>query len=357
MSTPPQSCERICTGIAVSGGVAQGRVQLLGATRPQIPEEGIPPGEIPAEVERLNAALVATRRDLQAVQERVAAALGAHEAGVFEAHLLVLEDPALLDEVRRLLETGGYNAARAFHTVAERYAEALAAMEDSYLRERIADLRDVADRVVGHLLRIPRAEDIARLTEPRILVAPDLAPSTTALLNREQVLGFATDAGGKTSHTAIMARKLGIPAVVGLGDITRQVRTGDHILLDGHGGRVILNPTDQTLFEYGQLKRRRDRLDERLGALADQPAVTLDGHRIRLAANIDHQDDVDSVRRRGAERGHQRGEELALARLGEVEEAAALKQREVLHRDENHLRSRQGSASAACTLAAWGDRQ
>jgi len=207
----------------------------------------------------------------------------------------------LLDEVHRLIRDHRVNAESAYQQVSEKYAAALGALEDDYLRERAADIRDISGRVLDHLLGHRSERDLRSLPEPCIILAPDLAPSTTATLDRAHVLGFATDGGGTTSHTAIMARKLGIPAVVGLGDITARVRNGEYALLDGHGGVLTINPTDQTLFEYGQLKQRRAALDERLGALREQPAVTLDGHSIHLAANIDHPDDTQAVRACGAE--------------------------------------------------------
>jgi phosphotransferase system enzyme I (PtsI) len=287
--------------VPVSGGVAHGRVIVLGQAARQILRRELPPAEVPAELERLQSALTQTRRDLLEIQRQVDTALGSQEASVFDAHLLVLEDATLLDEVHRLIRDQGVNAEAAFQQVGEKFASALGALEDDYLRERAADLRDIVGRVLDHLLGHRSERDLRSLPEPSIILAPDLAPSTTATLDRTHVLGFATDSGGTTSHTAIMARKLGLPAVVGLGDITARVRNGEYALLDGHGGSVIINPTDQTLFEYGQLKQRRAALEERLGALREQPAITLDGHVITLAANIDHPDDAAALTAAGAE--------------------------------------------------------
>jgi phosphotransferase system enzyme I (PtsI) len=176
----------------------------------------------------------------------------------------------------------------------------LGAVDDAYLRERAADLRDVAGRVLDHLSGAVHEHQLQHLSEPCILVAHDLAPSVTAVLDRKHVLGFATEAGGKTSHTAIMARKMGIPAVVGLGPMLDSLQDGEYALLDGHGGVLTLNPTDQTLFEYGQLKQRRAQFEEKLALLREQPAVTLDGHAIILAANIEGPEDMASVQASGA---------------------------------------------------------
>jgi len=298
---PPISGERAHRGIAVSGGVAHARILLLGQARRSFDPTPVPQEQVEAELERLNVALVQTRRDITAVKDQVAAAMGAQEAGLFEAHLLVIEDSTLLDEVSRKIRNEWLQADAAFHLVSEKYVAALEAIDDSYLRERAADLRDVAGRVIDHLQGIGAPRDLRRLSEPCILVAHDLAPSTTATLDREHVLGFATEAGGRTSHTAIMARKLGIPAIVGLGPLQDAVRDGEYALLDGHGGVLTVNPTDQTLFEYGQLKQRRAQFEEKLALLREQPAVTLDGHRVTLAANIDVPEDMVQVQSSGAD--------------------------------------------------------
>jgi phosphotransferase system enzyme I (PtsI) len=174
-------------------------------------------------------------------------------------------------------------------------------VDDDYLRERAADVRDVEHRVLNNLMGVASASDLSRLSEPVIVVAPDLSPSTTAVLDRTKVLGFATDGGGQTSHTAIMARKLRIPAVVGLGQATRLVRSGEYALLDGHSGTLILNPTDATLFQYGQIRERRAAFEQRLRDLRDQPAITFDGTKLVLAANIDDPSDAAAVKDAGAE--------------------------------------------------------
>ncbi len=293
--------ERTHRGIAVSGGVAHARILTIGQARRHVDPTPVPAEQVEAELARLNTALVETRRDITAVKEQVAAAMGANEAGLFEAHLLVIEDSTLLDEVSRKIRSERLAADAAFHVVSEKYVAALEAIDDAYLRERAADLRDVAGRVIDHLQGIGEPRDLRRLSEPCIVVAHDLAPSTTATLDREHVLGFATESGGRTSHTAIMARKLGIPAVVGLGPLLGEVRDGEYALLDGHGGGLTVNPTDQTLFEYGQLKQRRAQFEEKLSLLREQPAVTLDGHHVTLAANIDAPEDMAAVHSSGAQ--------------------------------------------------------
>ena len=293
--------EKILRGIAVSDGVCRGKILVLHRARHIIAQREISAGEVAGETGRFEKALVQTRQQILEVQRKVVENLGAKEADIFEAHLLMLEDHALVGEVIRLIKEEKVNAEFAFHTVAERYSEALLAANDEYLRERAADMRDLTSRVLDNLLEVKDTFDLHHLTEPCILVSHDLSPSTTAQLNKKFVLGFATDIGGKTSHTAIMARSLGIPAIVGLQLATQELDSGDYALLDGYSGTIIVNPTDQTLFAYGQLAKIKASLDEKLREIRDQPAVTLDGKSIHLSANIEDQNDIESVIANGAE--------------------------------------------------------
>src|SRR5206468_2328139 len=216
------------------------------------------------------------------VQRRVEEAMGSEDASIFDAHLLVLEDRTVLDEVNRLMLHDKINVEAAFQKVASKYATTLSAMDDEYLRERASDMRDVTFRVLNNLLHRCPETDLQHLAEPCILICADLPPSTVASLDRKKVLGFATDTGSKTSHTAIMARSLQIPAIVGLHDVSSKLATDEYALLDGYNGTLIINPTDQTLFEYGQLVRKHVNLEEKLRDVQDKPAVTLDGIRVAL---------------------------------------------------------------------------
>lgn len=276
-------------------------VRLLGSSVPRVTPRVLALEETAPELERFHAALAVTRRQLEMIQTQVAARIGARDAEIFEAHLLVLEDVVLLEEIRRAITEQRVNAEAAVDGVVNRYASALAGVEDEYLRERAADVRDIGHRLVRVLDGVGEPGDLLALQKPCILVAHDLSPSTTAQMDRCMVLGFATEAGGKTSHTAILARKLGIPAVVGVSGITQNVRSGELVLLDGFSGQLIAQPTDHTLFQYGQLRQRRVAFEERLRSLWDQPAVTLDGHRVLLAANIESPNDMRAVSSSGAE--------------------------------------------------------
>ncbi|PAW84180.1 MAG: phosphoenolpyruvate--protein phosphotransferase [Pedosphaera sp. Tous-C6FEB] len=293
--------ETILRGIPVSTGVSVGKVLLLGQNRVPVSRQEIPEGEIPGQMERLEQGLLNTRQQLTEIQQQVTQAMGAKDASIFDAHLLVLDDPTLLEGVARMISEEKVSAAWAFHTVAERFARTLEALPDDYLRERVADLRDVTARVVNNILGHHEAVDLAHLKEPCIVIAHDLAPSITARLDKKMVLGFGTDVGGKTSHTAIMARSLRIPAVVGLQTASQQLHTGQSVLLDGFNGLIILSPTDQTLFEYGQIERRQKSFEQRLQEIHDQPAVTLDGAQITLSANVEEATDAAEVKIAGGE--------------------------------------------------------
>ena len=301
MSEHPRSGEKILRGIAVSGGVCRGKIVVLGKVRDTIPRREISEADVPQEIQRFEHALLQTRRQVFEVKRKVNEAMGAKDASIFDAHLLVLEDPTLIDEVIRLIQEQRVNAEHAYRQVAEKYAATLSSMDDEYLRERAADLRDVTARVLDILLGRTDETALHKLKESCIIISEDLSPSTTALLDKKMVLGFATDIGSKTSHTAIMARSLEIPAVVGLHDASKQLNTGQYVLLDGFNGLLVINPTDQTLFEYGQLVRKRVNLQEKLRDLRDEPAITLDGARITLSANIEQAADAEHVRACGAE--------------------------------------------------------
>jgi phosphoenolpyruvate-protein phosphotransferase (PTS system enzyme I) len=301
MPEPQDKGEKSFRGIPVSTGVCRGKILVLGRARPTISERHVADGDLAEEVNRLEKALVQTRHQILEVQRKVSEGMGAQEGGIFEAHLLVLEDRTLLDEVVRVIQQEKVNAEHAFHQVAERYAAMLAAIEDEYLRERATDMRDVTMRVLNNLLGVEEDVDLRHLKEPCIIISHDLTPSNTAQLDKRNVLGFATDVGSKTSHTAIMARSLRIPAVVGLKDASAQLENGQQVLLDGLNGVLIVNPTDQTLFEYGQLILRQATLQQRLNDLLHEPAITLDGHRVLVNANIEQAADTEQVKANGAE--------------------------------------------------------
>jgi phosphoenolpyruvate-protein phosphotransferase (PTS system enzyme I) len=302
MGTPETSnhVEKKFVGIAVSPGIVTGKIYIYGKNEIAVSRRKVKPEEFPQEMTRLEKALMATRQQLQEIQGRITRDLGEVDAALFDAHLLVLDDPSLIDEVVKAIQSGK-NAEAAFNQVATRYIQSLTKAEDDYLRERAADIRDVAHRVLRNLQGGHEHQDLRSLEEPCIVLAYDMAPSDTAGMDRSKVVGFGTDIGSKTSHTAIMACAMEIPAVVGLHDATQNVEAGTFALLDGYGGVLIINPTEQTLFEYGQLETKRHSIEVGLEAIRDLPAVTTDNCRIQLRANIEMPDDVPHVVSNGAD--------------------------------------------------------
>lgn len=292
--------ERRFVGIGVSPGIVTGKIFLYGRHELSISRRKISTEDIPQEITRLEQALITTRHQLQEIQKRITQDLGEADAGaLFDAHLLVLDDPSLIDEVVKGIQKGA-NAESAFDKVATRYVRTLSNVEDEYLRERAADIKDVAHRVLRNL-QGHHSQDLRNLEEPCIVLAYDMAPSDTAAMDRTKVIGFGTDIGSKTSHTAIMAGAMEIPAVVGLHDATQQVEAGTPALLDGYGGVLIINPTEQTLYEYGKIESKRHSIEVSLESLKDLPAETLDNKRVLLNANIEMPDDIPHVLANGAD--------------------------------------------------------
>jgi len=298
--TKRKTGEKMLRGIPVSQGVSRSRVVVLDRTRIDPAKWGILESDPAGEQDRLQASLMETRRQILAVQERLREALGAKEAQIFDAHLLVLEDPMLIEEATRFIREDLVTAEFALHKASEKYAEALGKVDDSYLSERAADIRDVAQRVLADLMDQALCTGLADLTEPCVVVAHDLTPSDTAMMDPAMVLGFATEVGSRTSHTAILARSLRIPAVLGLGEAISELHTGESVLLDGFNGFVVIDPSEQTLFEYGQLVDRQTSIEKSLEVIHDDAAETRDGHRIILSANIERAADVESVLQCGA---------------------------------------------------------
>lgn len=300
MGDDVRPAEQRFEGIAVAPGIARAPVVVHRLQEEEIPYWKISERAIPEEIARFEAALIATRAELLEMQQRIAEAIGTSDASIFDAHLLVVEDRTLIDEVLRSVETEKHNVEFAFHQVANKYCTTLSEIDDPYLRERVVDIKDVADRVIRHLLGKPSSALQAH-GEPHILVAHNLTPSDTALIDRSLVLGFATEAGSKTSHTAIMARSLGIPAIVGLHEICNELESDQDVLIDGYRGIVVVNPTPETIEAYEAFKREKNAVEEQLELIRDTSSVTADGCPITLSANIELPEEMDDVIESGAE--------------------------------------------------------
>lgn len=287
-------------GLGVSPGIAEGEVVVHWQNEEEIPVRSISQEEIPGEIARFESALIATRQELLDIQQKIAGAIGASDASIFDAHLLVVEDRTLIDETLRGLERELHNIEFVFHQVAEKYCRTLAAIDDPYLQERVVDVEDVTRRVLRHLLGKSR-EEFHKLDRPHIIVARNLTPSDTALINRDLVRGFVTEQGSRTSHSAIMARSLSIPAIVALPGICSKLTTGDRVLLDGYGGKLIVNPSESVRYEYGRIELHKVEVAHQLEAIRGTPSETKDGRHIVLSANIELPSELDAVAASGAE--------------------------------------------------------
>ena len=285
--------EIILYGIPGSPGVSHGAVFRFLHGDIEVPHYQISESEQASELERFKDAVEITRDQIAEIRKAVSKNLGEKEAGIFDAHLLVLEDKALFDDIQKDIKQTGDNIEQCVYRVTQRYHDYFNQLEDEYLRERASDLKDISKRLLGNLVGVT-ASGTAFLGEPRILVSEDLSPSDTASLDRSKILGIATDTGGRTSHAVIMARASGVPAVVGLRGLTDKLSEGDSILIDGFEGLAIINPCQTTLFRYGKVGLRRKRIKDLLNEESNFPAQTKDGTKINFFANADSPEEVSS---------------------------------------------------------------
>ncbi|MFH1068515.1 MAG: phosphoenolpyruvate--protein phosphotransferase [Candidatus Glassbacteria bacterium] len=295
-----KSGELVITGLAASPGLVMGKVFVASQGLPNIPIRKIEPTRVEQEIAHLLDALDQTRQQCRTLRDKLRAELKDKSAGIFDAHLLMIDDATVLDQTKSAIRNELIGAEQAYAKVMDGYARALGSHRNvSYLRERVEDIRDVERRVLANLMELGNGTQIS-LEEQAVLVAHDLTPSQTAQLDRKLVLGCATDAGGTTSHTAILSRSLEIPAVVGLGRITEAAVNGDEIIVDGYTGRVTLRPSPQEIQLFFERAKEYRRIENRLAELKDLPARTVDGILVELSANIEFPDEVDSVISHGA---------------------------------------------------------
>ncbi|MEA3485654.1 MAG: phosphoenolpyruvate--protein phosphotransferase [Candidatus Aerophobetes bacterium] len=287
-------------GIAASPGIAIGKAYVLEKERFSILEYQIKEEEVEKEVKRFKEAVGQSKKELEEIKERVRRGIGEKEAYIFQAHLYILEDPFLIDETIKRIGRERLNAEAALGETFRTIPKKFASIQVNYIQERLRDIRDVGGRILRNLLKKPDLT-LSHLKEEIILVAYDLVPSDTASLQKDKVLGFATNIGGRTSHSAIMARSLEIPAVVGLRDITRRVKPGSLIILDGNKGRVIINPTPKQIERYREQQREFLSYRRKLEDLKSLPPQSLDGREVELAANIAGPEEVDIALKDGAE--------------------------------------------------------
>lgn len=285
-------------GIAASNGVAIGKVKKI-VHEPIIIEEKIV-ADTQVELSRFNEAVICAKSELEVIRNTAKEKLGEEKAAIFDAHLMVLEDPELITRTKANIEKKKVNAEFAFQEIVNEFVAIFSSMDSEYMRERAADIKDVANRVTHHILG-KEMVDLTNLSDDVVLVAEDLTPSDTATMDRNKVLGFLTDIGGKTSHSAIMARSMEIPAIVGLKDITKRVLDGDFLIFDGAEGVVYLNPSDELVSEYIKKKNDFEQMQKELEAFKNLESVTPDGHTVSLVANIGGPNDLDNIFKHGAE--------------------------------------------------------
>lgn len=285
-------------GIAASSGIAIAKVYELKEPELNFEKSSVEnPGK---EIERLESALEVSRKELEKIKEHTLKELGEEHAEIFSAHLLVLGDPELINPIKDKINDDKVNAEAALDEVATMFVGMFKGMDNEYMRERAADIQDVTKRVMSHLLQVTFPNP-ALIDEQVIVIAKDLTPSDTAQLNREFVKGFATDIGGRTSHSAIMARSLEIPAVVGTKEITGAVKKDDQIIVDGIEGKVIINPTEEEIKVYEEKQAAFAKQQAEWAKLKDEPTFSGDGEQVELGGNIGTPEDVDGVLNNGGE--------------------------------------------------------
>jgi phosphoenolpyruvate-protein phosphotransferase (PTS system enzyme I) len=287
-------------GIGVSPGVVISTAVVLDAEDLLIPKRRIEPDAVPGEIERLRNAVAESVVDLTKLRNDVTTQHGKEIGGIFDFHLGLLRDPTLQGQILNEIKTNLVTAEYAVSVAMRHLSNKFLAMTDRYLSERVKDIHDIEKSVLRKLIG-QKHEDLLHLTQDVVVIAHDLLPSQTAALDRTRVKGFATDVGGRTSHTAIVARAMGIPAVVGLGNITGEVSGGDTVIIDGGRGVVIVNPDEEQRVEHLEAERKLVRLEKDLQSLALLPAETKDGHTLSLQANIEFPEDIDGALGHGAE--------------------------------------------------------
>ena len=284
-------------GIAASQGISFAKAYVF--VEPDLTVKEVKIEDVAAEIKRFEDAIEASKKELTIIKENALASLGADKAAVFEAHLLILDDPEFMGTVKTDIESKVINAEYAFKETSDMFISMFEAMDNEYMKERAADIRDVSKRILAHLLGVDLPNP-SLIDEEVIVIAEDLTPSDTAQLNKKYVKGFATNIGGRTSHSAIMARSLEIPAVVGTSSITEDVKNGDILILDGLDGVVLVNPDEATTAEYKE-KHAKFEAQKAEWAKLTEKSVTKDGHEVILAANIGTPADLEGVKNNGGE--------------------------------------------------------
>ncbi|MBP1654995.1 MAG: phosphoenolpyruvate--protein phosphotransferase, partial [Bacteroidetes bacterium] len=294
---PHQPQETVMKGIPAAPGIAVGPAYLYARTVPQVQMRHITAEDVPAELERLRTAMSRAEKELQKIHAFAAQKLGTEGAGIFEAQIMILNDAVLIGAIEHRVREELRNAEYVVWDEITRYKRMMLAAPDEYMHERAQDVEDVMHRIVRN---IQDQKLYSRLDGESVIISENLTPADTVIFSRNQILGYATDLGGTTSHAAILSRSLKIPAVVGLRNATRQVRSGDRVAIDGYSGLLVINPTEETLQHLQRKAARFREFDERLTEIAGLMAETVDHHHIELSANIEFPEEVEYARIQGA---------------------------------------------------------
>ncbi|MEV3627960.1 phosphoenolpyruvate--protein phosphotransferase [Paenibacillus larvae] len=287
-------------GIAAASGYAMGPAFLLQETEAEIVRRELSPEEAEMEVKRFEAEVNQSIAELEELKVQTEEKMGEEHANIFGTHILVLQDEEYIGRVKEMIQSKRINAEAALEDATQEIVTLFESMDNEYLRERAADIRDVSKRIMNHLLGL-EAGGLSQVKDSVVLLAHDLTPSDTAQLDRDKIAGFATNIGGRTSHSAIMARSMEIPAVVGLNDVTAKVKSGDYVILDGAKGILLINPEESVIASYKELQQKYEARLQELKKFHDKPSVTADGHLLEIVSNIGNPQDAHAAERSGAE--------------------------------------------------------
>ena len=293
--------ETILRGVPAASGIAQGPAFILDKQDFIIPPRAVMDKEVAIEVARFEEALIKTREEILDIQKKISTKIDSQHVKIFDAHLLVLEDRSFIEEVIERINKEQLSAEYIFSEVLKKYVKMFSSIEDEYLRDRVGDVTDVGRRILKNLMDESKLHELENLNEELVIVSHDLSPSDTASMYNKNIKAFVTDVGGRTSHTAIMAKSLGVPAVVGLKDATLRIKNQDYVIVDGRKGLVIICPTEETKISYRSMKDRMIEFQGQFEKIKDLPAETTDGKKVILSANIELPEEIPSVLKHGAD--------------------------------------------------------
>jgi phosphotransferase system enzyme I (PtsI) len=284
-------------GIAAAPGIVMGRAFVYKKHIPRIEEKAIPPEDVKKEIERLRNAVIRSEKELQKILSFAEQKIGNSKAKIFEAQIMILNDAVLFDSIYKRIEKERKNAESVVHGEIAKYQQLMLNSSDEYMRERAHDVEDIKNRIIRN---IQEQKLISRFEGGSIVVSQSLTPADTILFSRNDILGYATDTGGVTSHAALLSRSLKIPAVVGLKDVTSHVAPDDFIILDGYAGVIVINPAEETMANYKRRSREMTKFEHRLNELRDLPAVTSDGKEVELSSNIEFAEEMRFTKSQGS---------------------------------------------------------